>query len=115
MPTSYADPLIWGVIAAIGLLTYLVRLSFIALFGYVDEIPDGLGRVLRYVPPAVLGALVFPAFVTIAPGAGGLEADRLVAGAAAIGVAWWRQSVLATMVAGMGTLWLVRFVVLPAV
>lgn len=114
MVTSYTDPVIWGVIAAIGLLTYAIRVSFIALFGYVDEIPSTLERVLRYVPPAVLGALVIPAFVTIDPGAGGLEADKLVAGVAATGVAWWRKSVLATMVAGMGTLWLVRFVVFPA-
>jgi branched-subunit amino acid transport protein len=115
MVTSYTDPVLWGLIGVIGVLTYLIRLSFIALFGYVDEIPSGLERVLRYVPAAVLGALVFPAFVTFDPGTGGLAADKIIAGGAAGFVAWWRESVLVTMTVGMGTLWLLRFVILPIV
>jgi branched-subunit amino acid transport protein len=110
---EYGSLALWGVIAVVGVLTYLIRLSFIALFGYLDEIPAGLRRALRYVPPAVLAALVVPAFVTLEPGAGGLAADRLAAGALATGVAWRTGSVFATMAAGMGGLWLVRFGLLP--
>ena len=112
MATSYADPLVWGVIVVIGVLTYAIRLSFIALFGYLDEIPPNLKRALRYVPAAVLAALVLPSFVAL--DASGLAADKVVAGAVASAVAWRTENVFATMAAGMGTLWVLRFLVFPA-
>lgn len=114
MATSYTDPQLWGAIVVIGVLTYGIRLSFIALFGYFDEIPTRLERALRYVPAAVLAALVLPSFITLDAGASGLALDKLAAGALAAGVAWRTENVFATMAAGMGGLWLVRFVVLPA-
>ncbi|WP_299265567.1 AzlD domain-containing protein [Halorientalis sp.] len=112
MATSYADPLVWGVILVIGVLTYAIRLSFIGLFGYLDEIPPRLERPLRYVPAAVLAALVLPAFVTL--NAGGLAVEKLVAGGLAAVVAWRTENVFATMAVGMGTLWVARFLLLPA-
>ncbi|WP_136717590.1 AzlD domain-containing protein [Halorientalis salina] len=113
MATSYTDPAVWGVIAVIGALTYAIRLSFIALFGRLDEIPPRLERALRYVPAAVLAALVAPAFVTLQAETG-LAVDKLVAGGFAGAVAWRTENVFATMAAGMVTLWVVRFLVLPA-
>lgn len=112
MATSYSVPMLWAAIVAIGILTYLARLSFIGLFGYLDDIPRAVERPLRYVPAAVLAALVVPALVT--PGDGGVVVDRLVGGALAVAVAWRTESVFATMAAGMGGLWAVRFLVLPA-
>ncbi|MFC7135037.1 MULTISPECIES: AzlD domain-containing protein [Salinibaculum] len=115
MPTSYADPALWAVIGLIGVLTYVIRVSFIALFGYFEDIPPRLERALRYVPAAVLAALVLPSFVALDAGGAGPEVDRLAAGALAAGVAWRTENVFATMAVGMGTLWVVRFLVLPAV
>lgn len=115
MATSYSDPTLWGVIVVIGVATYLIRLSFIGLFGYLDEVPPRLERALRYVPAAVLAALVLPSFITLGAGASGLAADRLVGGALATVVAWRTENVFATMAAGMGGLWAVRFVVLPLI
>ncbi|WP_302080681.1 AzlD domain-containing protein [Salinibaculum rarum] len=115
MVTSHASPELWALIVVIGVATYLIRVSFIALFGYLDDIPTGLERALRYVPAAVLAALVVPSFVTLDPGAGGIAADRLAGGILATVVAWRTENVFATMAAGMGGLWLVRFVVLPLV
>lgn len=114
MATSYADVAIWGVILVIGVLTFLIRFSFIGLVGYLDEIPPWLERALRYVPAAVLAALVVPSLVTIDPGTGGLAVDRLAAGGLAGLVAWRTENVFATMAVGMGTLWVVRFLLLPA-
>ena len=114
MPTSYPGPIIWGLIAVIGALTFLIRLSFIALFGYLDEIPAAIERALRFVPAAVLAALVLPSFVTLEAG-GGIAVDRLAAGLVAGGIAWRTENVLMTIGAGMATLWLVRFLLLPAI
>lgn len=115
MVTSYSGLEVWAVIAVIGVCTFLIRVSFIGLFGYLDDIPLRVERALRYVPAAVLAALVLPSFVTLAPGTGGVAADRLAGGVLATVVAWRTESVFATMAAGMGGLWVVRFVVLPLV
>jgi len=115
MVTSYSGPAIWGLILVIGVLTFLIRLSFIGLFGYLDEIPSQVEHGLRFVPAAVLAALVLPSFITLEPGAGGVAVDKLVAGLVAAGIAWRTEDVLMTIGAGMATLWVLRFALLPAI
>lgn len=100
---------IWVTIVAIGICTYRIRLSFIYLFGRIDDVPTEVETTLRYVPPAILAALAVPALVTIRPSLSATIFDaRLLAGAAGFAVAWRTESVLATIAAGMGTLWLLR-------
>ncbi|MFC7046925.1 AzlD domain-containing protein [Halobacteriaceae archaeon GCM10025711] len=111
MPTSYSEATVWLLVVAIGVLTFAIRVSFIALFGRLDDIPTRVKRALRFVPAAVLAALVAPAFVTLQPETGGIALDRLVAGGLAAAVAWRTENVLATMAAGMGALWVVRLLV----
>ncbi|EJN58509.1 AzlD domain-containing protein [Halogranum rubrum] len=112
MTTAYGPLSIWMVIVAIGVITYAIRLSFIALFGHIDDIPPRVEQALTYVPAAVLAALVAPALVSIQPTlVGTLTADRLLAGLVAAAVAWRTENVFATIAVGMGTLWLLRFVV----
>lgn len=115
MATSYAGPTIWGLIVLIGVLTFLIRLSFIGLFGYLDSIPPRIEYGLRFVPAAVLAALVFPSFITLGSGSGSIAVEKLAAGIIAGGVAWRTENVLLTIGAGMGTLWVVRFALLPAI
>ncbi|WP_066415753.1 AzlD domain-containing protein [Halorubrum aethiopicum] len=108
-----SDPRVWAAILVIGTLTYGIRLSFIHLFGRIDEVPARVRRPLRYVPPAVLAALVLPDLVTVGPSvAATLLDERLLAGVVAGAVAWRTENVFATIAAGMGALWLLRFVVL---
>lgn len=114
MATSYGEPVVWGLIPVIGMATSLIRLSFIGLFGYLDEIPPGIEQGLRFVPAAVLAAPVMPSFVTLAPGAGGIAVEKLAAGTVAGAVAWGTVYVFKTIAAGMGSLWLLRFGLLPA-
>lgn len=108
--TDWSHATIWAAIAVIGLCTYAIRLSFIYLFGRIESVPPRVRHVLRYVPAAVLAALVVPAVVTVRPTAAGTLLDeRLLAGALAAAVAWHTEDVLATIVVGMGALWLLRF------
>ena len=103
---------VWLAIVCIGIATYGFRLSFIYLFGRIDAVPPRIKRPLRYVPPAVLAALVLPDLVTIRPSVAATLADeRLIAGVVAGAIAWRTENVLATIAGGMGTLWLCRFVV----
>ncbi len=104
---------VWVAIVVIGVATYGLRLSFIHLFGLIDEVPPWLRRPLRYVPPAVLAALVIPDLITVRPSVvATLVDERLIAGAVAAVAAWRTESVFATIAVGMVTLWLFRFVVL---
>lgn len=99
---------IWVVIVAVGALNFLSRLSFIALFGR-RAMPGGLARALKYVPAAMLTALIVPMILGAPPESGGLQLDARVPAAIVAGlVALRTRSTLWTLFAGMGTLWLVR-------
>jgi len=109
---AVSSPRVWLAIVLIGVATYGFRLSFIHLFGRIDEVPPRIKRPLRYVPPAVLAALVLPDLVTLGPSVTATLLDeRLIAGAVAGVVAWRTENVFATIAVGMGVLWLFRFVV----
>lgn len=94
-----------AIILAIGLGTYLTRLSFVAVFGRYG-VPEWLQTPLRYVAPAILAAIVAPAVVS--PG-GVVDLStanpKFAAGIVALLVALRTKSVLWTIVAGMAALW----------
>ena len=101
---TYSTAVVWGVIGAIGLGTWLIRLSFIALLGRVEHVPPLMASILRLIPAAVLAAIVAPA-LTHSAGTFDLGTDRFVAGVIAGLVAWRTRNVLATIGAGMVALW----------
>ncbi len=96
---------VWVVIAVIAIGTFAIRFSFLYLFEYLETVPTGLERALRFVPAAVLAALVFPA-VVIVDGTPAVSAgnDRLLAAALAAIVAWRTENILATIAVGLLTL-----------
>jgi branched-subunit amino acid transport protein len=99
---------IWALFIVIGLGTFLLRFSFIYLFGRL-EMPDWLRRALKYVPASVLAALVFPA-LTYQGGALdiSLQNVRLLAGLGGALVAWRTKNVLLTILVGMVLFWLLQ-------
>ena len=91
--------------AACGALTFAIRLSFIAFGNRMPDDPRFLA-VLRYVPPAVLGALIAPD--VFAPGGqftATADSPRMWAALVALIVARLTRSVLATIASGMAALW----------
>ena len=94
---------IWTVILVVGVGTYLIRLSFLGVIGN-REFPDWAMRLLRYVPVAVLPALVAPMVVWPAATGGTPDPARMLAALAALGVGAWSRNVLAAIAAGMLTL-----------
>jgi branched-subunit amino acid transport protein len=94
----------WLSMLLVGLGTYGTRLSFILLFGRRD-IPAVVRRALRYVPPAVLTAIIFPELLLPAGEFDlSLSNERLIAGLIAALVAWRSKNVLLTIIAGMAVL-----------
>lgn len=100
---------IWLIMLIGGLVTFLIRFSFIYLFGKF-HISETVRKALHYVPPAVLSAIVFPELL-IPNGSWNLSIEnyRLLAGLAAVLVAWFSKNTLVTILAGMLVLFLLQF------
>jgi branched-subunit amino acid transport protein len=95
---------IWLVMLLGGALTFGMRMSFIYLFGHLD-IPAAVKRALRFVPPAVLSAIIAPAlFMPNAVLDISIGNFRLIAGGIAILVAWRTKNMLLTILSGMAAL-----------
>jgi branched-subunit amino acid transport protein len=95
---------IWLVMLLGGLLTFLTRLSFIALL-HKWNVPGWFRRGLRFVPMAVLSAIILPE-LTRPEGTLFLSwrNPQLLAGVVAILVAWRTRNVILTILAGMAAL-----------
>lgn len=93
----------WLAIVAVGVGTFCLRASFLYLYERIDLSPRA-ERALELVPAAVLAALVAPALLAPDGGIAVVGNDRLLAGAAAVVVAWRTEDVLATIVVGMAVL-----------
>ncbi len=96
---------LWLTLIAGGLITYAIRLSLILTWGRVT-LPPTLQRGLRFVPPSVLSAIIFPEILRHG-GALNLSIGnlRLLAGVVAALVAWRTRNALLTIAAGMAALW----------
>ena len=100
---------IWLVMLLGGLITFAIRFSLIYLFGRF-HIPETMRQALRYVPPAVLSAIIFPElFFQEGTWNVSLENTRLLAGLVAILVAWISRNTLITIIAGMLALFLLQW------
>jgi branched-subunit amino acid transport protein len=95
---------LWVVIFAVGLLNYLSRLSFIAIFAR-RRMPPALERALKYVPAAMLTALILP-MIYAGPAEGSSAAfdPKVVAAVIAGVVAYFTRSTLGTLGTGMAVL-----------
>ena len=87
-----------------GAFTLATRLSFIYLQGRWRP-PETMQRMLRFVPAAVLSAIIAPELL-LHSGALDLsrQNSRLIAGIVAILVAWWTRNTLVTILVGFGCL-----------
>ena len=97
---------LWAIILGGLMVTYLIRLSFILLIP-LERFPHRLRRGLRFVPPAVLAALITPEFLQ--PGGVwdiSIGNERLLAGLLATLVAWRTKNTWLTILVGMLALWL---------
>ncbi len=99
----------WLIILLAGILTYAIRLSFIATHSRWRA-PKWFVQALRYVPSSVLSAIILPELLVM-DGQVFLSPlnPRLLAGLAAILIAWRTRKPLATIGGGMLLLYLVQY------
>ena len=105
-----SDAAIWTVVMVLGLGTYLIRLSFLGLIG-ARGFPAWAMRLLRFVPVAVLPALVAPLVVWPAATGGTPDPSRVLGALAALLVGVWSRNVLAAIAAGTGVLYLALWLI----
>ncbi|HLY25030.1 MAG TPA: AzlD domain-containing protein [Aggregatilineales bacterium] len=92
------------IIVGMALVTFAVRYPVLALVGKI-QMPEPVFRALKYVPPAVLTAIIIPGTlfkndqITVS-----YTNDFLVAGIISAIVAWRSKNLLLTIVIGMATL-----------
>ena len=99
---------LWLIVIAMGVITYALRLSLLGVLGRL-EVPPLLSRALRFVPAAVLSAIILPDLLQ--PG-GKLNLSlgnlRLLAGLLAMAVAWRTRSVVLTVAVGLAAFWVLQ-------
>ncbi len=99
---------IWIVMIILGLLTFATRLSFMVLMERIN-LPRNFQRALRFVPIAVLSAIIAPELgysnnslaITFTN-------PRLLAGLIATLVAYRTRNVILTILAGMVAFWILK-------
>ncbi len=100
---------LWPTLVAAGLVTFVIRLSFIALEGRYQP-ARWFVALLPFVPVAALTALVAPDLLLVAGVVSfGGDNPRLWAGLVAIVVAAWRKNILLTIGSGFAVLWLIQW------
>ncbi len=102
-----SDAAFWTLTVLLGLGTFFIRFSFLGIFGR-RTLPDWALLHLKYVGVAVFPALVAPLLVWPAATNGQFDPLRFAAALAAL-VAGFRFGVVWSIIAGMGALYALQF------
>ena len=106
-----SDLTLWLIVLASGLGTFALRLSFIQIADRI-ALPRPFVRALRFVPAAVLSAIILPAVLRLPDGSMSYALDnpRFLAAIGATLIAWATRNALATILGGMALFWLLGWV-----
>ena len=96
---------IWVAIVLSGVGTYAMRASFLVFAHRLADVPPGVQRLLRQIPPAALAAIVVPALLR-PEGTVDLTHPRFAAGLLAAAVAWRTKNIAATLAVGIAVVML---------
>lgn len=94
---------VWVAIMLSGAGTFALRASFLTAAHRLTQLPPGIDRLLRQIPPAALASLVVPALVRHG-GDVDLLHPRFAASVVATVVAWRTRNAAITLVVGMAAL-----------
>lgn len=92
---------IWTAIVLAGIGTYAMRAAFLVFAHRLVDVPPGVQRLLRQIPPAALASIVVPALMR-PEGQLDLLQPRFAAGVVAAVIAWRTRSIALTLVVGIG-------------
>jgi branched-subunit amino acid transport protein len=90
------------IVAGIG--TYLIRISFIAQAGRIDDIPPRVQTMLSMIPPAVLAAITANSLFFVGEDIRGLDEWHIAIVVVGL-ISWKTKNVALCLFAGMPVLW----------
>lgn len=99
VPSMSGDPVVWLVIALLGVGTFLIRWSFLGALGR-RPVPVWAQRLLRYTAVSVLPALAAPLVVWPQATQGHPDPMRIVAAAVTVGAGVATRNTLAAILCG---------------
>ncbi|MBR9653328.1 AzlD domain-containing protein [Thalassovita aquimarina] len=102
-----AQDIFWTVTILLGIGTFLIRFSFLGILGD-RRIPEWIMAHLHYTAVAIFPALITPHVLWPEVTGGTIDPNRLIA-AAAVFLVGLRFNAVFAIVAGMGTLYLLRY------
>ena len=99
----------WLSIIIAGILTYFTRMTMIALVSR-DMLGNKIKAVLAYVPSAVFPAIIFPAiFINDYGTFIEMNDPKIFAAIVAIVVGYFSRNVIATILSGLISYWIILF------
>ncbi len=95
-------------VLGMAVVTFALRYPLLALAGRI-HFPANVTRALKYVPPAVLTAIIVPE-ILLPDGTLRLSptSPYIIGAVVATVVAWWTKNLLLTIVLGMAAFWAAR-------
>ena len=101
----------WLSIIIAGILTYLTRVTMIALVSR-EMLGDKIKAVLEYVPSAVFPAIIFPAiFINDFGSFVEINDPKIFGAIVAVIVGYFSKNIIATILAGLLSYWFLIFIV----
>ena len=101
----------WLSIIIAGILTYLTRVTMIALVSR-EMLGDKIKAVLEYVPSAVFPAIIFPAiFINDFGSFVEINDPKIFGAIVAVIVGYFSKNIIATILTGLLSYWFLIFVV----
>lgn len=97
---------IWLAIVFAGIGTYAMRAAFLVFAHRLADVPPGVQRLLRQIPPAALASIVVPALMRPEGHVDVLQA-RFAGGVLAAVIAWRTRNIALTLVVGIGVVMLI--------
>ncbi|WP_026177925.1 AzlD domain-containing protein [Haladaptatus paucihalophilus] len=113
MVTGYDSVMIWVIIVAAGIGTFVLKFLFFLIFSRINEMNPIATKILNFVPAAVLAALVAPSILVISTELNGtliFDTPKLIAGVIAGAVAYRTNNALWTISVGLLALWTANLV-----
>tara|TARA_Y100000768_G_scaffold361328_1_gene319299 strand:+ start:156 stop:473 length:318 start_codon:yes stop_codon:yes gene_type:complete len=101
----------WLSIIIAGILTYLTRMTMIALVSR-EMLGDKIKAVLEYVPSAVFPAIIFPAiFINDFGSFVEINDPKIFGAIVAVIVGYFSKNIIATILAGLLSYWFLIFII----
>lgn len=108
MLTNMEASTFWIVTLGLALGTYILRACFLVFIDN-EKLPQWLLRHLNYTAVAILPALISPMVVLVKDADTQSIGIRAIAACLALLIGIWRRSVLLSIIAGMGSLYLFNY------